>query len=81
MATTAKPKESSIAASGSLEKPSDWMSVTEVARYLKKRYHKARDLMLQGKVGETRYENGHLQVKSTEVRAYRAALEKRNGKP
>lgn len=52
-----------------------------MARYLKKRYHKARDLMLQGKVGETRYENGHLQVKSTEVRAYRAALEKRNGKP
>jgi hypothetical protein len=55
------------------------MSVTEVARYLKKRYHKARDLMLQGKLGETRYEGGHLQARSTEVRAYRAKLEKLNG--
>lgn len=61
------------------ERPSDWMDVTEVARYLKKRYHKARDLILQGKLGESKRDGHKLSVKSTEVRAYRAKLEKFNG--
>lgn len=55
------------------------MDVTEVARYLKTRYHRARDLILQGKLGESKRDGHKLSVKSTEVRAYRAALEKHNG--
>ena len=39
---------------GAIEKE-EWLTVTQVARLLKKRYHKARDLILLGTFGESKY--------------------------
>lgn len=49
--------------------PDDEMTVTQVARLLGMRYHKARDAMLTGKMGETKYPP--LTVKRSEVLKYK----------
>ena len=40
-----------------------WISITQAALLLKKRYHKARDLVLQGRLGVTRVNlSGRIEV-------------------
>jgi hypothetical protein len=62
------------AASVSAEKR---LGVMEVAHRLKVRYQKARDLMLTGKLGDTSYESGHLQITESGIAIYEAARKKR----
>ena len=59
-----------------VEAPSEYVGVMEVAQILKKRYHVARDLMLTGKIGESRYENRKLVVTRKALTAYIAAQAK-----
>lgn len=54
---------------GAIEKE-EWLTVTQVARLLKKRYHKARDLILLGTFGESKYAGRTLLARGKEVRAY-----------
>ena len=46
------------------------LTVTQVALRLRKRYHKARDLMLTGKLGKPEYQGRTLTVPESGVRAY-----------
>ena len=49
-----------------------WLTITEVALALKKRYHKARDLVLQGKLGKTQTDDkGHVRVTLAGVEAFK----------
>lgn len=50
--------------------PDGWLTVMKVAIRLGKRYHKARDLMLSGKLGEPRYDGRTLLVPEAGVAAY-----------
>lgn len=56
------------------ESPDDDVSVTEVAILLGLRYHKARDAMLQGKMGEAKY--APLTVKRREVMKFRELVKR-----
>lgn len=52
--------------------PERWLTITEAALLLKKRYHKARDLVLQGKLGRTKQdEKGHLLVTAQGVEEFK----------
>lgn len=55
------------------ETPDDDLTVTQVAALLRRRYHKARDLMLLGKLGETQYAGHTLTVKRSAVTAFQKA--------
>lgn len=46
------------------------LTVTEVARRLQLRYHRARDLMLSGKLGTTAMQGRHLTVLETNLATY-----------
>jgi hypothetical protein len=48
----------------------EWLTVTQVARLLKTRYHKARDLILLGTFGESKYAGRTLLAPAKEVRSY-----------
>lgn len=49
-----------------------WLTITEVALALKKRYHKARDLVLQGKLGKVQVDDkGHVRVTLAAVEAFK----------
>lgn len=52
------------------------VTVTQVAIMLKTRYHKARDLMLQGAFGEVEQKGRHLTVTRSAVESYIKKREK-----
>lgn len=56
------------------------IGVTEVARRLQLKYHRARDLMLAGKLGATEVSGRHLTVLESKVEAYQRELAKKETK-
>lgn len=56
------------------EDPDRPLSVMQVAHRLRRRYQKARDLMLSGQLGPSTYDGHRLTVSASGVAAYEARL-------